>query len=169
MPSGLKTSLLEPVNLDAHLPARLLVLSTRIALHATRASAKPMGLSIREWRALQIIGFYGPATINEVAERIAMDFGGTSRAIAELETRGFLTRTSDTKDRRRSRVELTREGRLAQNKAAEFARQREEQLLSVLTRSERIQLSELINKLTEKASEMLDEAGLPASASRKER
>lgn len=157
MTSGRKTPIKNPVDMSKHLPARLLTLSSRIALHATRAAARPLGMSIREWRIVQLLGSYGPSTINETAQRIAMDFGGTSRAIAALEERGLVKRLSDAGDRRVSRVELTDEGRKAHNVAASFAHEREERLLSRLKPAEREELSRLLALIDESVSEMLVE------------
>lgn len=145
------------LDLDAHIPARLLTLSARIALHAARRSAKPHGLSIREWRIIQILGAQGPSTINDVASRVAMDFGGTSRAIAALETRGLVLRNGDALDRRVSRVHLSGDGVSLHDIIVPFAIEREKRLLATLDDAERVALQSILDKLERQASDLLCE------------
>ena len=155
-----------PLDLSAHIPARLLVLSARIALHASRLSAKPNRLSIREWRIVQILGSQGPSTINDVAATVAMDFGGTSRAISALETRGFVARRADSEDRRVSFVNLTPQGETLFSEISAFALEREARLLSGLSASERSALQAILDKLEQQANDMLRETAGPISAKR---
>lgn len=146
----------ETVDLDLHIPARLFALSARISQHAQRANAKPLGLDMCEWRVVQILGRDGEATINAVADRIAMDRGGTSRAISRLETRGLVQRLPQ-RDRRRSCVALTPEGVALHEKVARFANLREERLLRSLDPDQRAVLAALLAQLDEEARAMLDE------------
>lgn len=162
MSSGRRTPISNPLDFGRHVPARLLTISSKIALHATRHAARPAGMSIREWRLVQIIGAFGPLTINEAAQRIAMDFGGTSRAIAQLESKGLIRRMAQGEDRRVSRVELTETGRVAHNDFARFAHAREERLLSGLSAAEREELLRLLARVDESISEMLEEPEGPA-------
>lgn len=145
----------ETVDLDAHLPALLFALGSKIALHAHRESARPLGLDMCEWRVIQILGRDGPSTINQVADRIAMDRGGTSRAIARLEARGIIARRADPRDRRRSTVLLTPEANDVHGKVAAFANWRESQLTATLSDDEKTTLTALLLKLNTGIDSML--------------
>lgn len=158
-PQPAKTPITNPVDPKNHIPAKLLTLTSRIALHATRAAARPLGMSIREWRIVQILGAIGASTINEAANLIAMDFGGTSRAIAALEQKGIVHRLSDEDDRRVSRVELTEAGRKLHNEIVVFAHEREEKLLSRFTPQDRTEFARLLTLLDASVDEMLVKAG----------
>ncbi|MEM7303777.1 MAG: MarR family transcriptional regulator [Pseudomonadota bacterium] len=151
----------QTVDLDAHLPALLYALTAKIGQHALRESAKPLKMDMCEWRVVQILGRDGASSINEVADRISMDRGGTSRAISRLEDRGILNRLADKNDRRRSKVALTNKGKNLQEEIAEFANKREELLAEPLSKKELDALILLLGKLDHQASLMLE--GAPAS------
>lgn len=144
------------VNLDIHLPALLFALGSKISQHANRQSARPLKLDMCEWRVIQILGRDGPASINQVADRIAMDRGGTSRAITRLEERELILRRRDPADRRRSTVELTGTGWVMQEHIATFANQRELDLTQALTADEKVKLIRLLKNLDVQIDVMLD-------------
>ena len=68
------------VDMDSHIPALFVTLGGKIGLHAMRHHARGLGLDLREWRILQVLGGDGRSTIFGIADRIAMDRGGTSRS-----------------------------------------------------------------------------------------
>ena len=144
------------VNLDSHLPALLFALGSKIAQHANKQSARPLKLDMCEWRVIQILGRDGPSSINQVADRIAMDRGGTSRAIARLESRRLISRHGDPKDRRRFTVQLTETGLEMQENIATFANQRERDLTQALTTNERATLVQLLKNLDAQIDVMLE-------------
>jgi DNA-binding MarR family transcriptional regulator len=152
------------VDLDRHLPAQLFALGARISQHAQRANARPLGLDMCEWRAIQILGRDGALTINGVADRIAMDRGGTSRAITRLEKRGLVRRVPDGQDRRRSPVALTEDGLDVHNRVVRFALAREERLTQSLSAEERRLLASLLDRLESEAQAMLAENWQPLGA-----
>ena len=144
------------VDLEKHLPVLLIKLSSKIALHAMRVRGRKMGLDLREWRIIQALGTYGPCTINEVAAWVALDQGGTSRAIARLEERQLLEREGDANDRRRVFVRLTDKGSKLNEEIATFALAREKRLLRDLSTTESQELNRLLNILIKEADEMLN-------------
>ena len=149
------------VDFEEHLPALLTTLSGKVGLHAMRVRGRKLGLDLREWRIIQALGTYGPCTINEVAEWIALDQGGTSRAISRLEERQLLAREGDAKDRRRVYVNLTAKGRELNKEITTFALAREERLLRELTAAESKQLKRLLNVLIKEADELLNSNWTP--------
>ncbi len=102
-----------------------------------------------------ILGAEGRSTINDVADRIAMDRGGTSRAISRLEKRGFISRSDDSRDRRRSLVDLTVQGIRIHDGLASFALTREELLLRNFSESDRSHLNELLQRVVGNVDTML--------------
>jgi DNA-binding MarR family transcriptional regulator len=137
----------ETVDLTEHLPALLFSISAKVSQHAHRNSARELDLDMCEWRVVQILGRDGPSSINQVADRISMDRGGTSRAISRLEKRDIICRKGDQKDRRRSTVSLTNAGQSLHKPIAEFANRREAALKSCLTLKEAELLDAVLVKL----------------------
>ncbi|MEL0123263.1 MAG: MarR family transcriptional regulator [Paracoccaceae bacterium] len=144
------------VNLDTHVPALLFALGAKISLHAQRENARKLGLDMCEWRTVQILGRDGPSTVIAVADRIAMDRGGTSRAVARLEKRGLVYRKPDLNDRRKSIVGLTEEGEHIHQNVVLFANERETQLLKDLSENERNELIKNLQTLTISIDQMLN-------------
>lgn len=138
----------------ALLPVLLFSLSGKISQHAHQNSARPLGLDMSEWRVVQILGNGGNQSINQVADSIAMDRGGTSRAISRLEHRGLVERKGDPKDRRRSTVSLTSSGQDIYEIIVKFTGWREERLRACLTPTEIEALSNILIKLNDQINEM---------------
>ncbi len=151
----------QPINLTEHIPALCLALGSKIALHAKRNGATPLDLDLSEWRIIQVLGALGQSTIFDIADRIAIDRGGTSRAVVNLERNGYVVRENDPDDRRRSFVALTKEGWQLHRKVVAFSRAREERLLQSLSSTDRQRLRGLLNTLVSEAHLMLDESWEP--------
>lgn len=143
------------IDLDTYLPALIITLGNKISLHAARGSAREHNLDVREWRVILILGADGKSTINEVADRVAMDRGGTSRSIGRLEKRGLIKRSHDPGDRRRSLVDLTAKGETLHDRLARAAQDREAEMLGEMTESEGEILVDSLTKLIRQMDEML--------------
>ena len=149
------------VDMDSHIPALFVTLGGKIGLHALRHHARARGLDLREWRIIQVLGGDGRSTIFAIADRIAMDRGGTSRSIARLEKRGLVVRRGDPSDRRRSYIELTDEGCAVHDEIVRFALAREERLLRNFTPGDSARLRRYLNALAAEADAMIAEAWSP--------
>ena len=150
-----EASLKNPVDLNKHLPSLLSLLGNKFALHSTRVGARPMELDLREWRIILVLGARGLSTVNEIADSIFMDQGGTSRTIGRLEARGLVSREGDKEDRRRSFIDLTAQGILAHNKIADFAHEREQRLLAHLSEEDRETLNQTLLSLIDQMNLLL--------------
>lgn len=150
-----------PIDFDRHLPAQLMLLGGTIGRHALLEGARKLDLDLREWRVIQVVGTQGRSTINDVADRIAMDRGGTSRSIARLETRGILKRASNAEDRRRSLVDLTAKGWTLHDQIVRFVRNYRERLLRRISPKDREHLQRTMSDLIEEANLMLAEGWSP--------
>ena len=149
------------IDLSEHVPALCLTLGGKVALHAKRHSAKQLGLDLCEWRIVQVLGAEGRSTIFDIADRIAMDRGGTSRAVARLESNGFVAREDDPTDRRKSFAILTHEGWTLHDAIVQFSLAREDRLLRKLSDAERKQLRDMLNTLISEAETMISEQWTP--------
>lgn len=152
----------ETVDLDIHLPALIFALGSKISLHAQRENARTLGVDMCEWRTIQILGRDGKSTINQIADRISMDRGGTSRAVSRLESRGLAERQSAKGDRRKSVIDLTDRGRQLHQEIAAFANAREERLTRILSETERAELDRMLRALTAEMDHMLETRWKPS-------
>lgn len=69
-------------------------------------SLQPAAFHIARW-----LKAHGPATSSAIAHHVAMDRSAASRLLAQLLRLGFVTRESDSNDRRSAVFSLTKEGR----------------------------------------------------------
>jgi DNA-binding MarR family transcriptional regulator len=138
--------------LEHFLPYRLSVLTNTMSRAFARRYGQRFGLSIPEWRVMAVLGRFAPLSANEVAERTAMDKVRVSRAVARLMKAGLIDRATDSDDRRRSALKLSRAGRRMHEGIIPMARQIEAALLARLSPAERNALDELVAKLMDRAT-----------------
>ena len=80
------------------------------------------GLTRPEWRTLATLGEFGTMTATAIGEHSSMHKTKVSRAVAELESRKWLTRTPDAADRRIEHLALTKAGRGAYRELVPLAK-----------------------------------------------
>jgi len=68
------------------------------------------GMLRTEWRVLFHLGRYGEMTAKQICARARLHKTKVSRAVAALENKRFVTRKTDTEDRRHAVLSLTRKG-----------------------------------------------------------
>jgi DNA-binding MarR family transcriptional regulator len=137
--------------LEHFLPYRLSVLMNTMSRAFARRYGEQFGLSIPEWRVMAVLGRFAPLSAGEVAERTAMDKVRVSRAVAKLMKSGLVDRATDSGDRRRSALKLSRAGRRVHEAIIPMARQIEAALLARLSPQERAALDVIVAKLMERA------------------
>ena len=122
----------------------------------TRAIEKQLGISLAQLWVLQILAERPADSLNELALATATHQSSVSVVVRRLVERGFVTRTTADRDKRRVRIELTEAGRSLLGKAPPTV---QVSLVSGLRRmapEARDQLAKLIN-------EWLKAAGLDLS------
>lgn len=135
--------------LDRFLPYRLSILSNRVSQTIASAYARRFGLGVTEWRVIAVLGRYPGLSANGVAARTAMDKVAVSRTVARLLERGLLQRDTHDDDRRRSVLELSRDGYGIYDEVVPLALEYERRLLAPLDADEQAQLDRLLRKLNE--------------------
>lgn len=63
--------------------------------------ARSLGVTPTETQCLYVLSRFGPSSPSELARRINLTSGATSRMLDRLLAAGYITRTPDTRDRRR--------------------------------------------------------------------
>ena len=71
------------------------------------AAADAVGLGATDYQASSILDLDGPMTAGQLASRLGLSTGATTRLIDRMERSGYLRRTRDATDRRRVLVEHT--------------------------------------------------------------
>ncbi|WP_194819165.1 MarR family winged helix-turn-helix transcriptional regulator [Nocardia sp. XZ_19_385] len=79
-----------------------------VGLHGM-AGAEAAGLQPTEWYAVSLINLAGQMTSGDLAARVGLTTGATTRLIDRIEKAGYLRRTTDPADRRRVIVEAAAE------------------------------------------------------------
>ena len=100
----------EILELESFLPYRLYRLADAVSREFSKVYRDRHGLTRPEWRTLSGLGQRGTMTATALGEQSAMHKTKVSRAVAELERRRWLTRTSDENDRRVEHLALTKAG-----------------------------------------------------------
>ena len=136
------------LDLDRFVPYRLSVLTNRVSSAIARHYSERFNLSIPEWRIIAVLGQNPGLAAREVAMRTAMDKVQVSRAVASLLSAGRITKQAHVSDGRIAHLSLSSKGRAIYEEIVPLALGLEARFLSVLTRTERQTLDQLISKLS---------------------
>lgn len=80
------------------------------------------GITEQQWRVLRVLAEYGPMDTKTLADRSSLLFPSLTRIASTLRTKGLVTQTRDTADRRRQIIEITRTGqKIIDDRAAQTA------------------------------------------------
>ena len=143
------------LDLAAFLPYRLSILQLAVSRCLAQIYGRRFALSRHEWRALAVLAQEAPLTAVEVAERTSMDKVQVSRAVAKLIAAGRVKRETDPEDRRRAPLSPTSEGRAIYRRIVPLVKARERDLTSALTPAEARALDGILDKLHDRALELL--------------
>jgi DNA-binding MarR family transcriptional regulator len=120
-----------------------------------QAVADVLGLHITDHKCLDLIYRFGPMPAGRLAVLTGLTTGAVTGIIDRLECAGYVRRTNDPKDRRRTIVEPTRNKRLERKLEGIFnpLRERMHRLLSSYSDSELAFLLEATTKTLEQTRE----------------
>jgi DNA-binding MarR family transcriptional regulator len=130
---GVRAAKRTVLNLPAFVPFRLNRLAAAVSNHLSVIYRERFGLEIPEWRVLVTVGPERGCTAQQIADSTRMHKTRVSRAIAHLEERGLIERTSRSQDRRAMGLQLTRTGRRVYLELVPLALERERALLDCLS------------------------------------
>lgn len=143
--------------LEAWFNFKINVLSNRISRVVARSYAESYGIGVIDWRTLVAIEHFGPTTASAISERTQLDKGSLSRAVDRLSKKGWIERSSGSRDRRQTLLRITEAGKAEYRAIAPQALERQRALLSALSEREREDLAGLIDRLLLQADSMLAE------------
>jgi DNA-binding MarR family transcriptional regulator len=141
--------------LENFLPYRLSLLTNTISQGIAQSYRKNHDISVIEWRILAVLGRFPGLSASEVVERTVMDKVAISRAVKNLEEKGYLERRTDEADRRRQNLFLTADaGQPVLSEVVPLARGYEVALLDTLGRKETENLFSVMAKLQRAAAQL---------------
>ncbi len=132
--------------LEDSLGYRLTQLSSEIKAEMRRRVSRDH-VTTQQAAMLMVLFRTEDLNVTELAERIGVDFGGTSRLVDRLQTKGFLSVCPDGTDRRARRIDLTRKGREVGRRAVAASKATNEVFIKRITRKEVRQFRALLEKL----------------------
>ncbi len=136
------------LDLQGYFPYRLARLVEQVSLSVAEVYAERFSLTRQEWRVLAALGARIEIATKEFPRLTTLDKMQVSRAMAGLEARGIVSRTSDPNDRRERIVALTPAGRALYRKIVPLALEREAKMLALLTPEEVKILDRAMRKLS---------------------
>jgi DNA-binding MarR family transcriptional regulator len=125
------------LRLEEFVPFRLNRLADAVSLNLSDIYRDRFGLEIPEWRVLVTIGQFQERTAQQISLSTRMHKSRVSRAVASMEDRKLVERTSNAEDGREMRLCLTKAGERMYAALVPLALERERELLSCLSDSER--------------------------------
>lgn len=158
----------EPQTVVDFLTYRVLRLSNTFGLYASRHYRDRHGITLPEWRVMSIVASCQPTTAREISRVLVTDKAWIGLSLENLRRRGFVTRSADPKDARRSLVSLTREGREMHDAILGLARRRQRRLLAALPPGATDTLIACLDRLQAEADRMLEELDTPPAVPRAE-
>jgi DNA-binding MarR family transcriptional regulator len=141
--------------ITAMVSSRLMVLANLLKRGAILRYKRLAGLSSVEFGLVASLGRHLPMSVVRLAEAVGMDKGQISRALAGLVSRKLVAKAVNPKDNRETLVCLTKAGLAAHDAIVAGAQERNRRLLEQMSRDDLDLLLGHIDRLTERAAQML--------------
>lgn len=164
-----------PLDLVNHLPFRVAVVSNLLALNRDWKIRNLAELDPREMRVLLNIGSYMPIKSADIAYQSRLDSYTVSRAVKKLLELNLIETQADTHKKNVKNLLLNDKGKAIYHQVVAAMEERSKQLESVLSEEELSQFYTMLEKVENKAEQLLAEQatslmneGLDAPADQKE-
>jgi DNA-binding MarR family transcriptional regulator len=141
--------------ITAMMSSRLMVLANLLRRGAMLRYKRTAGLSSVEYGLVANLGRHPPMSVARLAETVGLDKGQISRALADLVSRKLVVKAVNPRDNREVLVSLTKAGLAAHDAIVAGGQERNRRLLSDLSEGEVAMLLGHIDRLTEKAADLL--------------
>ena len=130
-----------------YLPYRLAVVATRMLRDASRVyKSRRNPLTTAQWRTMAILANHEPLTATELCRISMLDKVAISRALAQLQRRGFVARQRLPDDARARQVTLTAAGWRYYNDLVPEMKRQEQTFRALLNEGELEQLCALLER-----------------------
>ena len=165
----------EPLDLTCHLPFRIAVVSNLLALNRDWKIRHLSDLDPREMRVLLNIGSYMPIKSADIAYQSRLDSYTVSRAVKKLLALELIYTQADSQKKNVKNLLLNDKGKALYQQMTHAMDERSKQLESVLSSEELGLFYQMLEKVENKAEQLLAEqaltfidSGLDAPADQKE-
>ena len=136
--------------------SKIMRLATILRRGSTLAYNREFGLSQVEWRIVALVGEHAPTTLGGLSDLMGLDKGQTSRAVSALVARRLVLRESR-KQGRGIGITLSVRGAETHRQLMWSALERNNILLQGLNDSDKAQLFSMLDRLTARARNILEE------------
>lgn len=126
---------------------RLAKLQSRLNAQGTAILKEKSGLSLVEWRVIQVIRMFDKPSLSQIAEHVQMDKGQLSRKTKGMIEKGLLNSQRDDDDKRIQKLELTQMARDINKQLMPIMEQRQYHLLADVTPEELELFYRIITKI----------------------
>lgn len=164
----LSTEHKEPLDLSSHLPFRVAVVSNLLALNRDWKIRNLSDLEPRELRVLLNIGSYMPIKSADIAYQSRLDSYTVSRAVKKLISLGLVDTQPDAFKKNVKNLVLNEQGLTLYKKVTQALNERSKQLESVLSHDEMYAFYDMLERIENKAEQLLAEQAIDLIASGKE-
>lgn len=134
---------------EQFLTYRILSLTSRLNRQAVQILDQACGLRLPEWRCMAMIGRHDQLNLFNISEIAGMDRAQVTRSIQSLVERRYVLTQRDTVDRRIVSARLTKSGQRVYEKTFPIMEQRQIQLLSSLSPSDREAFYRIMDNLND--------------------
>lgn len=139
------------LRLETFLPYRLNVVASTVSEALASLYSARYGIGIPEWRILATLGQFTRMTGRDIATHSRMHKTTVSRAVRELERKGYLKRETNRADLREAFLTLKPKGQAVYEDLAPVALAFAARLVDGLSAEERAILGHLVDHLTARA------------------
>ena len=140
------------IPLDRTFTYRLHVLHKLTDMKTQHAYAQELSMSLSDGRCLSVIGTFGPLSVNDLAFKSNLNKGQASRAAQALVEQKLVDKEVSGGDARGVVLSLSAKGRKVFERIMAVVHLRNEEILNVLTATEREQLNNIFDRLVESAN-----------------
>lgn len=148
----------EQLNLDSFFPYQLAKLQAMISDTIAEIYMGEFDLSKQEWRILAILANQTSLNAKDISTKANIEKMPTSRAIKKMFERGLLEKTCNKNDKRSLLLQLTDKGKKLYQQLEPIVKQREQELLSVLSNQEISTINNVFSKLEKQAYQILNQS-----------
>ena len=120
---------MDTFDLDEFLPYRFSVLAQRMSREFESRYRNRFGIRVPEWRIVAHLSQSGPVSVRELVKRVDLHKSRVSRAAQRLEAAGYVSKTTDSRDRRLVELQLTAKGKAMMKELAPLANRYQQELL----------------------------------------
>lgn len=148
-----KSSVMD-LQLNQFVPYRMVNLAANMSLALSKIYKKEFDLNIAQWRVLAQLGEQQALYAKDIGEVTAMDKSKVSRAVKNLEEKGYINRQTDKKDNRAAYLSLTPTGKSLYKRIVPKALEWERQLMLALDSGECDAFVQSLTKLDKRVASM---------------